>query len=83
MDRIFNQFSFIIVGLVVLAAAALMLSRRGFSLPKKLLLAVLTLILLVAWVVSHPSGLPGKTADQISSRIGGGQPVLLEFLSPY
>lgn len=83
MDRIFNQFSFVIGGLILIAAAALLLTRRGFTPVKALLLFALVLLLVGAWVVLHPAAPNPLTADQIRSQIGAGSPVLLEFLSPY
>ncbi len=83
MDRIFNQFSFILGGLILLATAALLLLRRGFTPIKGLVFLVLTLLLVGAWVVLHPAAPSQRTADQIRAQIGAGQPVLLEFLSPY
>jgi len=83
MDRIFNQFSFILGGLILLGAAALLLLRRGFTPIKGLLLLALALLLVGAWVVLHPAAPSQMTADQIRAQIGAGRPVLLEFLSPY
>ena len=82
MDRIFNQFSFIIGALLVLIVAALLLARRKNRLRTGLLLGTLVLLLAAAWLVLHPSG-QEVTADQIRQQIGAGSPVLLEFLSPY
>ncbi|HWR65003.1 MAG TPA: hypothetical protein VN364_02680 [Bellilinea sp.] len=83
MDRIINQFSFIIGAVVILGLAVALLLRRGFSLGKGLLLGALLLLLLAAWIVLHPAGDRTASAQQIRDQIGAGKPVLLEFLSPY
>lgn len=82
MDQIFNQFSFFAGGLLLLIVAAALLAQRGNRLIKGLVLGILLLLLITAWVFLHPSGQPA-TADQIRAQIGAGEPVLLEFLSPY
>jgi len=83
VDRIINQFSFIIMGGVILGLAVALLLRRGFSLGKGLLLGALLLLLLAAWIVLHPAGDRTASAQQVRDQIGAGKPVLLEFLSPY
>jgi len=82
MDRIFNQFSFIIGGLLILIVAAVLLVRRGNRSRKVILLGILVVLLAAAWLVLHPSG-QAVTASQIRQQIGAGSPILLEFLSPY
>lgn len=82
MDQIFNQFSFVAGGLLLLIVAAALLAQRENRLTKGLVLGILLLLLVTTWVFLHPSGQP-VTADQIRDQIGAGEPVLLEFLSPY
>lgn len=82
MDRIFNQFSFIIGGLLIIIVAAVLLARRKNRVRFGILLGILVLLLAVAWQLLHPSG-QAVTADQVRQQIGAGSPVLLEFLSPY
>ena len=83
MDRILNQFSFILGGVVIFGFAVALIARRGFTLGRGILLGVLALLLVAAWVVLHPAGLKNTSAEQVLDRIGSGKPVLLEFLSPY
>lgn len=83
MDRILNQFSFVVGGVVVLGVAVALVARRGFTLGRGLLLGALLLLIVAAWIVVHPAGEKQLSEDQIHQRIGSGKPVLLEFLSPY
>ena len=83
MDRILNQFSFIIGAVVVVALAVVLLMRRGFTQGKGLLLGVLLLLLVVAWIILHPAGDRATDPAKVHQQIGAGKPVLLEFLSPY
>ena len=83
MDRILNQFSFIIGAVVVLGLAVALILRRGFTLGKGVLLGVIVLLLVAAWIVLHPAGDRDASAAEVRRQIGAGKPVLLEFLSPY
>jgi len=83
MDRILNQFSFVVGGVVILGVAVALIARRGLTLGRGLLIGALVLLLIAAWIVVHPSGAKYATADQVRKQIGSGKPVLLEFLSPY
>ncbi len=83
MDRIINQFSFIIGAVVILGFAVILLLRRGFTSGKGLLLGVLLVLLVAAWIILHPAGDRATDPAKVHQQIGAGQPVLLEFLSPY
>ncbi len=83
MDRILNQFSFILGGVAIFGFAVALIARRGLTLGRGILLGVLALLLVAAWMILHPAGLKNTSAEQVLDRIGSGKPVLLEFLSPY
>lgn len=83
MDRILNQFSFIVGGAAIFGFAVALIARRGFTLGRGILLGILALLLVAAWVMLHPAGLKNTSAEQVLDQIGSDKPVLLEFLSPY
>ncbi|HEY4693014.1 MAG TPA: hypothetical protein VIH16_06220 [Bellilinea sp.] len=83
MDRILNQFSFLIGAVVLFGLGAALILRRGFTVGKGVLLGVLLLLIVAAWIVLHPAGDRTASPEQVRQQIGAGKPVLLEFLSPY
>ena len=84
MAQILNQNS------AVLIAAALMLVAVVFVFSRKprwqdmLALGVIAAGLVTAWFILHPVQTPlMDDAKKVQAMIGQGQPVLLEFQSPY
>ncbi len=83
MTKILNQYSFLILGVLIIALAVYALSRRGFRRLDWLLLVALAGLVIAAWWVMHPTASQVSDADSLRARIGAGTPVLLEFQSPY
>lgn len=83
MTEILNQYSFLILGVLIIALAVYALSRRGFRRLDWLLLIVLAGLVFAAWWVMHPTASRVQNAETVRERIGAGTPVLLEFQSPY
>jgi ABC-type glycerol-3-phosphate transport system permease component len=83
MTKILNQYSYLILGALILALAVYALSRRGFRKVDWLLLIVLVGLIFAAWWVMHPTASQVEDADAVRAKIGAGTPVLLEFQSPY
>jgi len=78
-----NQYSFLILGALLLALTVYGLSRRGFRKPDWLLLLLMAGLIFAAWWVLHPSASQVRDASAVKAEIGVGTPVLLEFQSPY
>ncbi len=83
MTRFLNQYSFLILGALVLALTVYGLSRRGFRRLDWLLLFLMAGLVFAAWWVLHPTASPARDASAVRAEIGAGTPVLLEFQSPY
>lgn len=83
MASLFNQFSFLAVGLALLVIIGLLLRGRGMDRRRGITFAGFVLIMITAWVVLHPRGTVFDNPEQVRAQIGAGRPVLLEFQSPY
>lgn len=83
MNEILNQYSFLLLGVLILALAVYALFRRGFRRFDWLLLIALAGLIFSAWWVMHPPATQVQDADAVRAKIGAGTPVLLEFQSPY
>ncbi len=83
MNEILNQYSFVLLAVLILALAAYTRLRRGFRRFDWLLLIGLAGLIFAAWWVMHPTATRVQNADTVRAKIGAGTPVLLEFQSPY
>ncbi len=84
MGSIVNQYSFVIVAAVIFTIAALLLLSRKPRWQEFLSLGLIGAGLVTAWIVLHPIQTPlMEDAQEVRNMIGQGQPVLLEFQSPY
>jgi 4-hydroxybenzoate polyprenyltransferase len=79
-----NQYSFVIISLLLIIAAGFFLLRHQPTLKHYLILGVIVIGAIAAWMIIRPRQTPLiKNADSIKALIGAGKPVLLEFQSPY
>ena len=84
MGSIGNQYSFVIAAAAIFLVAAILLLSRKPRWQEFLSLGVIGAGLIVAWVVLHPVQTPlMEDAAKVQAMIGQGQPVLLEFQSPF
>jgi thiol-disulfide isomerase/thioredoxin len=86
MDHLFNQYSLLITASLLVIAIALLLYRRDSRIKTSDLVAlgVLVLALGFGWWLIHPvQTVLSEDARDVTAMIGQGQPVLLEFQSPY
>lgn len=84
MANVLNQYSFVIVTIAVILLATVILLLRKPRWQEFLSLGVITAGLVAAWFVLHPTQTPLMAdAQTVKNKIGQGQPVLLEFQSPY
>lgn len=83
MAKIFNQYSFLVLALLLVGLAVYALSKRGFRWPDWFILFALVGLLAGAWWVLHPTASQTADAEAVRRQIGGGTPVLLEFQSQY
>ena len=84
MSAFINQYSAPIVGLALVAAAAVILLTRKPRWNDYLAFVVIVAGLIAAWVILHPRQTPLMgDAQRVRQMIGAGTPVLLEFQSPY
>jgi len=85
MDKVINQYSFVIFAAVIfLVAAFLLIKRANLRWQDALPLGLLAVSLVAAWIVLRPVATPSiQSAQKVQATIGQGQPFLLEFQSPY
>ncbi len=84
MDQFVNQYSVLLIAAGILLVAVLLVFRHKPQWPEILALGVIAMGLGIAWLIFHPVQTPLiADAQDVQSRIGQGQPVLLEFQSPY
>ena len=81
--QILNHNSMLILALVILAAAAYLLLRRGVKRWNILILAGLLVGMVGVWLVIRPRATPAANPMELYNQIGKGIPVLVEFQSPY
>ncbi len=81
--QIFNQYSFLIIGLAGLLVLTLVLLRGGRTPGRLVVLAAVTAALVAVWLVARPTATPAADRAAIQAQLNPGQPVLLELLSPY
>jgi len=84
MDAFVNQYSFVLLSIALIVVAGLVLLTRHPKWNDYLAFGVIAGGLLTAWVILHPRQTPLMSdAQAVKSMIGAGEPVLLEFQSPY
>jgi thioredoxin 1 len=84
MLQIINQYSAILIAAVLFLIAAIALLRHKAHWQEILALGVIAAGLVTAWLLLHPVQTPlMEDAQKVQNMIGQGQPVLLEFQSPY
>jgi multisubunit Na+/H+ antiporter MnhB subunit len=79
----FNQYSYFVIGGIVLLITAYLILRREQTLPRILGVAGLAALFLGIWFLIRPEQTPHTGAAELQAQIGAGTPVLLEFQSPY
>ncbi|MFZ5912486.1 MAG: hypothetical protein ACOYYU_20975 [Chloroflexota bacterium] len=85
MSQIVNQYSalWIAAALLALVVAITVFSHKP-GVRDFLALGVIVAGLATAWMILHPVQTPlMENAQKVQAMIGQGQPVLLEFQSPY
>jgi hypothetical protein len=84
MASMINQYSLFLILMALLLLLASFLFRKGIRIQPIIALLVIFAGILVAWMALRPTQTPlSDAASDIQARIGAGQPVLLEFQSPY
>ncbi len=83
MQQWLNQHSFVVVGVAALVTLTAILLRDGARLSDLVAIGALVLGLALAYVLLAPGRSTEREVSAVHSRIGQGQPVLLEFQSPY
>lgn len=84
MSRIFNQYSAVWIAAVLVLAAGALIFRHKPRWQELVGLGVIVAGLAGAWFILHPVQTPlMDDAQKVRAAIGQGQPVLLEFQSPY
>lgn len=84
MDAFFNQYSFVLLSIGLIVVAGLILLTRSPRWNDYLAFGVIAGSLFVAWIILHPRQTPlMNDAQAVRNMIGAGEPVLLEFQSPY
>jgi hypothetical protein len=81
--QIINHYSLLILALIILAAAAYLLLRKGFKRQNILILAGILAGFVLLWLIIRPRPTPAANPMELYSQIGMGTPVLVEFQSPY
>jgi len=85
MQQIVNQYSYILVSIILLLLLAGLLAwrKKGFHWREAGFVLVLAALLAAGWFSLRPDKTTATTSDLIRAQIGKGKPVLLEFQSPY
>ncbi len=84
MQQVFNQYSAVFIAAALMLVAVVFVFSRKPRWQDTLALGVITAGLIAAWFILHPVQTPlMDDAKMVQSMIGQGQPVLLEFQSPY
>jgi hypothetical protein len=81
--KIINQYSFVLVGVVVWLGLAAFLLRDGVKTTDVIALAALAAGLGLAFWLLRPGPSTLNETEQVMERIGAGKPVLLEFQSNF
>jgi len=83
MQHWLNQHSFLVAAALALVVLAALLLRDGLRPADLIALGALCLGLALAFALLRPTASANAQADAVRAQIGQGQPVLLEFQSPY
>ena len=84
MNQIVNQYSALWIAGAFLLLVALVLFRKRPKAGDFIALGVVAIGLVVAWLLLHPTQTPlMEDAKTVQAMIGQGEPVLLEFQSPF
>jgi len=84
MNQLINQYSALWIAGAFLLLVALILFQQKPKTRDFIALGVVTAGLALAWVMLHPRQTPlMDDAQMVRDMIGQGEPVLLEFQSPY
>ena len=85
MPQIANQYSYVLMGIFLLALMAGLLAwrRKRLGAREAGVLLLLAALLASGWFVLRPKTAQPAMVEQIRAQIGQGKPVLLEFQSPY
>ncbi len=84
MNQLVNQYSALWIAGAFVLLVILVLFRQKPKTSDYVALSVVLVGLAVAWILLHPTQTPlMDDAKTVQSMIGQGQPVLLEFQSPY
>ena len=84
MNQLVNQYSALWIAGTFLLLVTLILFRQKPKTRDFIALGVVTVGLLAAWIMLHPTQTPlMDDSKMVKEMIGQGKPVLLEFQSPY
>ena len=83
MGRFVNQHSFSLFAAASLLVLAIYLFRDGVEANDLVAFGALILGLVIAYGFLQPGPSTLSQVTEVQARIGAGQPVLLEFQSPY
>ena len=84
MNQIVNQYSALWMAGAFVFLVVLIILRHKPTVGDYIALSVVIVGLVIAWVMLHPRQTPlMDDAQMVQDMIGQGQPVLLEFQSPY
>ena len=83
MNQWINQHSLTLMMAGLLAIVLIVCLRRGWRRSDYFLVGGLALGMLVIGLLFRPTASPAADLAVIKNQIGAGQPVLLEFQSPY
>jgi len=84
MNQLVNQYSALWTAGAFLLLVALVLFRQKPKASDFIALGVVSIGLVLAWFILHPTQTPlMDDSKMVQEMIGQGKPVLLEFQSPY
>jgi thiol-disulfide isomerase/thioredoxin len=79
-----NYYSFLLVSIGIIGGAAMILLSNKPKTNDYISFTIISLIAIMSWIVLHPRQTPLMDDSKIvTSMIGSGTPVLLEFQSPF
>lgn len=81
MAELINHNSAVLFSFVILLVGAIVLIRRGIETRRVAAFGVLVVLVAAAFFSMRPSAGTDSSAAEITTQIGGGIPVLLEFQS--
>jgi len=83
VGRYINHHSFTLLAAASIVGLAIYLFRDGIEASDFVAFGALILGLVIAYGLLQPGPSTLAQVEQVETKIGGGQPVLLEFQSPY